>query len=342
MKHYITSFFALDLIGITQKIKALKIFLLLSIVTLLSFSVINVLYYQLYKLSLFEFVFMLIAIFLYHQADRSDHYQKIVYTAILLAAFMLLAIILLFDTEMIVVMWAAIFPIAAFYLLGSRVGSVVHAIFSLILFFAFYFRVPSSHPITSMTLMNLGGALTAIGIFGYLYEYTKNKALYDAYMYSFVDELTKIGNRKMFSVTLHKKRLLLKREHRPFSLIMTDIDHFKSINDRYGHLDGDQVLIEFTELLQGKIQSDELLFRWGGEEFVIILPDKEMAYAAELAEKLRLSIQEHTFKKVGKLTSSFGVTEAKPNETDEACIRRLDKALYQAKNLGRNCVEVLL
>jgi diguanylate cyclase (GGDEF)-like protein len=119
---------------------------------------------------------------------------------------------------------------------------------------------------------------------------------------------------------------------------MFDIDHFKTINDTWGHLVGDQVLIELVRVVSRHVRTADVLARWGGEEFVILLPQSRLDQAQQLAEKLRRLISETPFDPVGRITSSFGVTEYHPPETADAWLDRADRALYRAKTDGRNRV----
>jgi diguanylate cyclase (GGDEF)-like protein len=128
------------------------------------------------------------------------------------------------------------------------------------------------------------------------------------------------------------------RYDEPISLLIFDIDHFRTINDTHGHLEGDQVLVEMTRLVGEHLRASDLLARWGGEEFVILVPQCGLNEARQLAEKLRLLIAGETFSGVGCITSSFGVADYRPPETADAWLDRADQALYDAKVAGRNRV----
>jgi diguanylate cyclase (GGDEF)-like protein len=110
------------------------------------------------------------------------------------------------------------------------------------------------------------------------------------------------------------------------------------VNDQFGHQVGDQVLTEITEILAKGIRRNDVLGRWGGEEFIIISTDTDLSGAMVLAEKLRVMIESHVFRQVGKKTCSFGVSQLRKNETIDALLIRSDQALYRAKSQGRNRV----
>lgn len=151
-----------------------------------------------------------------------------------------------------------------------------------------------------------------------------------------LDELTGALNRRRLQETLDAALQLKQRHQTPASLILVDLDHFKSINDTHGHLVGDQVLIDFSRLVSGRIRSCDKLFRFGGEEFMILLPETTEQQASQLAESLRERIAQKTFGGSIHLTCSFGVAELQADETLEAWLQACDMALYQAKHRGRN------
>lgn len=155
-----------------------------------------------------------------------------------------------------------------------------------------------------------------------------------------VDKLTSIYNRYKTDLSLEEQIEIAKRYKRPLSIIFFDIDHFKNINDMYGHRQGDEVLKELSRFISNHLRKSDIFGRWGGEEFLIILPETPKNEAIKLAEKLREHIQKHDFGKIGQLTCSFGVTTLKEGDNSETVILRVDKKLYKAKQNGRNRVEV--
>ena len=155
-----------------------------------------------------------------------------------------------------------------------------------------------------------------------------------------IDPLTSIINRRKFNETLTYE---LKREERyknGLSLIICDLDRFKNINDEFGHDGGDQALIAFTRLISNAIRKSDVFARWGGEEFVILLPGTELEEAMKIASKLRLITEASMIPHVGRITTSFGVSEFQSGDSEESLIKRADMALYKAKENGRNRVEV--
>jgi len=154
------------------------------------------------------------------------------------------------------------------------------------------------------------------------------------------DRLTGVWNRSHFDRMIELELSRSNRYQHPLSLILLDIDHFKQVNDRFGHAAGDSVLRELVRVVQERIRGADMLFRWGGEEFVVMTPSTGYRSAAVVAEKIRAAVESHDFPAVGKVTVSQGVAECLPHESAGDCFKRVDASLYAAKNGGRNRVVV--
>ncbi|MGE8003365.1 sensor domain-containing diguanylate cyclase [Lysinibacillus sp. NPDC093216] len=156
------------------------------------------------------------------------------------------------------------------------------------------------------------------------------------------DRLTKIPNRVKLDDVLEEALQHAQHQEVPFSIILLDIDYFKEVNDGFGHQVGDLVLMSVAEILQNTIREQDTIGRWGGEEFLVICPQTTLDDAVKLSEKLRQQLENHQFPVVQRKTSSFGVTSYVDGDTRNTLLSRCDKALYQAKERGRNCVEFLI
>ena len=158
-----------------------------------------------------------------------------------------------------------------------------------------------------------------------------------------IDKLTKLYNRNKFYEIAQNEIERAKRYKRALSLIIFDIDHFKRINDTYGHNIGDYVLLELSNLIKKNIRKNDIAFRWGGEEFIVLAPETDIDGASKLAEKLREAVENFNFDKVGKVTISLGVAEYNENKDKDidSLINRADEALYISKESGRNRVTIL-
>jgi len=150
------------------------------------------------------------------------------------------------------------------------------------------------------------------------------------------DSLTGVANRYKLSEYIRSEHTRFKRYNTPTSLIMFDIDHFKHVNDTFGHQRGDIVLAELAGLVARSIRDTDTLGRWGGEEFMILTPETPGDEAYELAERLREIVEGHAFPGAGSITCSFGVSSLTREDTLDALLARVDAALYKAKASGRN------
>jgi diguanylate cyclase (GGDEF)-like protein len=153
------------------------------------------------------------------------------------------------------------------------------------------------------------------------------------------DSLTKIFNRQYFDRQLDWEISRQARYGSTFCLIMYDIDFFKDVNDKYGHLFGDKILIQITEVVASDIRDIDILSRWGGEEFMILLPQTQIEGAEIIAERIRAHVEKTPLLPDGTLTISMGLIEFTSKDKREVQLKRLDDALYDAKNSGRNRVK---
>ncbi len=153
------------------------------------------------------------------------------------------------------------------------------------------------------------------------------------------DPLTGLYNRYRFSELYVSSQMMMLQQKSPLSLLLLDIDHFKQINDNHGHNVGDQALIAIAEVLLKTVRSTDIVCRWGGEEFIILLPNVDLTNASVLAEKVRNNIEELSIDVVGTVTTCVGVSEVRNTTSMHDVIDRADKALYLAKHSGRNCVK---
>ena len=151
-----------------------------------------------------------------------------------------------------------------------------------------------------------------------------------------VDELTGIYNRRKFNdlVTYHINEF--KRYKTEFSLIFIDLDNFKKINDTYGHPIGDTILQKFAQITKDNIRDIDIFARWGGEEFILLLPNTDIDNAYIVSEKIRKSIENYHSSLIGSFTVSLGISSITPNDTKESLLKRADVALYKAKKEGKN------
>lgn len=175
-------------------------------------------------------------------------------------------------------------------------------------------------------------------------ESTKTKALLEAERHRAThDTLTTLANREAYNERAFQELSRFQRYSRPLALAVCDIDHFKKINDNYGHQAGDKVLKLIAKLISTRLRTVDFVARYGGEEFVILMPETDAQQALIVLEKIRKAIAEASFRfheNPVQITISFGIAAFVPEDTVESAFARADRALYQAKDNGRNCCVV--
>jgi diguanylate cyclase (GGDEF)-like protein len=214
----------------------------------------------------------------------------------------------------------------------------------------FVFRTLATLAIGAPVLIERGGASNVVVALGYLtlglvLNFTLGALVVMRLVFrlrhlSHHDPLTQLLNRRGLEHALAQERQRQRRHGRPMALLALDLDHFKSINDRHGHGAGDQVLVQVAALLRAQCRGGDLAARTGGEEFLMLLPDTDLAGARQAAERLLHTLREHPLTAGGErlsVTSSIGVAVTDdPREELIGLWRRLDRALYRAKDQGRD------
>ncbi|MGH8346498.1 MAG: sensor domain-containing diguanylate cyclase [Pseudomonas sp.] len=160
-----------------------------------------------------------------------------------------------------------------------------------------------------------------------------------------LDSLTELPNRRGFDLLAAQAMLEARREPKPLTALLLDLDHFKALNDTYGHLAGDQVLVGFARDLESCLRHSDIVCRWGGEEFIVLLKDTDGKTGLMIAEKIRQHVEQQRYAyndKALQLTVSIGLTTLQPDDTLHSLLSRADHAMYRAKQSGRNrtCVEI--
>jgi diguanylate cyclase (GGDEF)-like protein len=154
------------------------------------------------------------------------------------------------------------------------------------------------------------------------------------------DPLTRLANRHRIEQVLETEVGMSSSSANPLALLLFDVDHFKRINDTHGHVIGDQVLREIAQRAQAQLRPSDHLGRWGGEEFIVIVPGCDLVQAQELAWRLCHALARHPIEPAGMVTASFGVALSQPGDTARKVVQRADLAMYRAKRAGRACVRL--
>lgn len=250
--------------------------------------------------------------------------------------------------------WTIFFPIFVITLMGHRQGLWLTLLFYLILFTMAYTNIGVWDNETWNLRSYLRFMIASLVLTYVIYVYeaaldhshqnllqTRQKELKyleELERLSTTDPLTGLSNRRHMDQIIETHFSNAKRYSTPFTLMIFDIDNFKQINDTYGHNVGDDVLISIADLARLSFRKTDYIARWGGEEFLVLLPQTSLQDAAVLAEKLRQRIEESDFTLDSPVTCSFGVTRCQSNLDIYELIDRADNALYQAKETGKNRV----
>lgn len=236
--------------------------------------------------------------------------------------------------------WVYPFLVFIFFLV-----SPLRAFGLLLLMLSTLFIIGSTHPglvfASTFQMMAFFVTTSITSLFSFIFAYRAQTQRRELKRLATTDSLTGASNRR----TLNEQLVLAIDEHarrgRQYGLILLDLDHFKQINDKFGHKTGDKILIELVPVLQSMLRQHDPVFRFGGEEFVVIVADINAAALEKLAEKLRQGVAEKLFlPDDSHITTSVGIAMLQSGEDWEAWLHRADMALYQAKHQGRNQVVI--
>ncbi|MGQ4277217.1 GGDEF domain-containing protein [Pseudidiomarina sp. E22-M8] len=209
---------------------------------------------------------------------------------------------------------------------------------------------PPLQPISAAALIgvnvfNLSIVFAMFSYLGFFYARTVSSASRKLNRLASTDSLTLLHNRRHLTELAEAEMTRAERYKKPLSILLIDVDHFKLINDIYGHPKGDQVLQHLAKLIRLELRQHDLIGRWGGEEFLIVLPETDIVTAEQVAERIRIAINSYNWRdnlnKDLSVTLSVGVSQLAANETFNRIVSRADKALYISKSSGRNRVTKL-
>jgi len=190
-----------------------------------------------------------------------------------------------------------------------------------------------------LTIKKIENNSEYIIVFNDITQFISQKNEYKYFAYH--DHLTKIYNRQMFDEAFLKEIENKKRYKDHLSILLLDIDHFKKVNDNYGHQIGDLTLIALTKLISKNLRTNDIFARWGGEEFIILLPRTKIDTAYSKAQEIRALVESYRNKELPFVTISIGVTELNDTDTARTCLQRIDEALYLAKIKRNDVVKVI-
>jgi diguanylate cyclase (GGDEF)-like protein len=248
-------------------------------------------------------------------------------------------------------LWIFMIAPVSLFLHGLKRGLIDIAIFVIIISIIMFTPtdIIAHPPYTTEFKLRLLYSFLTITFLSALYEYSRDKSykhaleLSDKYQHlANYDPLTQLSNRRQMLTILKREQGRAIRNKEPFSIIICDVDHFKKVNDQYGHNVGDNVLVELAKIFTDNLREQDLVARWGGEEFLFILPQTLPINANIVAEKIQTILRSHLIVHQGspiKVTLSMGIEQFDGNCSIDDVINSADKYLYQAKNLGRNQIQ---
>lgn len=302
----------------------------------LFFSVVNLLHDN-WLLAGLEIGYAAVSLYLLTILERTRNLQLL--TAAYLLPFFSIMIVALAQTHttFAVFAWIQSIPIICYLLLGLRLGMYGSVLFVGIGLFVFSRRFSSESLLQNVEIIaNLGLASLAVMIFAHIYERSRilnEKRLTEQ---ATTDALTGLPNRLKLAEVFERERAHALRNCTSLSLVFLDIDHFKQINDRFGHHVGDQVLVAFVELIKRYCRKEDRLFRFGGEEFLLLLPSTEAEGLRTAAQNLLGKVANELQSPGGTVTVSIGGAILHGGEHWESWLQRADECLYRAKSEGRN------
>jgi len=247
-------------------------------------------------------------------------------------------------------LWIFIIPPISLFIQGLKYGLVNLAMFVIIISIIMFMPagVVTHAPYSIEFKLRLLYSFLTVTALSALYEYSRERSYKGALKLSKkyqqlanFDPLTQLSNRRGALAILQHEQARILRKEEPLSIILCDIDHFKKVNDLYGHNAGDAILIALAKIFMSNMREQDSIARWGGEEFLFILPQTTAASAYIVAEKVRVQIQNHVTyyqDKEIKVTSSMGIEQFDGIKSIDEVINSADKYLYKAKDTGRNRV----
>jgi diguanylate cyclase (GGDEF)-like protein len=326
----------LDLEESSTRTRSLKESLLLLLSGILAVAVTPLAYVRLrdehWTLAFFDagFICIMLLLFLYVYVSRRTRTAGILIALGFISA-ALMSTLLLGVSE---VFWAYPALVVAYFMLDARQATILTG------GFVGCFLAIVWDDLTAITLTRICLTLITTVLLANAFSLTNRRQLTALRQMVNVDPLTGAGNRRAQNQKLDAAVAIFRRNTSVPSLLILDIDHFKRINDAHGHIAGDQILVDISELVRSNTRATETLYRYGGEEFVLVAEQTALSVAGDLAEKLRSLIEHNVFADGIKVTVSIGVAELQREEGREAWLGRADAALYWAKRHGRNQVAV--
>lgn len=306
-------------------------------------GLLNITLFDAANIAVFDFSGFLLAAAIYFYVSRGGNFNVAGWVVTATLIFVLLAFIHVAEGRNYSLLWVTILPPIAFFLLGSKAGSWVTGLVFVYCSWFLYQILGQGIPgnLSLGAFFNFAEVATAqIFLFRY-YERSRREAYEQLQKTSVTDPLTGIFNRLHLDNTLKILLVASRRDRQPTSVLLLDVDHFKRINDEYGHIVGDKVLVAIANIMKEATRDGDLVGRWGGEEFLIICPETDAEQAEQVANRIVKQLNSETLLGDINVTVSIGIATAFADEEEhnaETLLQTADKNLYQAKADGRNTV----
>ena len=330
-----------------RRIVLLNFALVMTTLFMLVYGLFNIIVNADYLLAAVQLAGMVIgiSIIVYFKLSNNITVTSILFTSIFL---IILTMIIFVDAEGdYTLMWILLVQAISYFVLGRIPGSVITGLYTLfIIAFMLWIAPAIGGPTYDINnFFNVIGSIVAVGFIIRYFEFSRTETLEELMklndhlrLMSETDKLTLMYNRLKLDDVLEAEIMAAETSLKPLSILMIDIDDFKSINDEYGHLQGDSVLVQAAFLLKKNVKEPCVIGRWGGEEFLVICRHRDIQAATDLGQQLAEVIDRAIFDDKVRFTVSIGVTGWVPGDTTESIIKRADLALYESKKKGKNLV----
>ena len=328
-----------------SRVYLLNISLSILSIAFLIYGIINLVSMVTPAIPIMNFILMAATLLVLIYFHKTNNLKVTTVISVILLTVFLSSFIYIIGNNYYGLFWFATYPPYAYFLLGRKKGHYATLIYSVIVFIYIYISYPSWEPALFglHSFLNIFGTIVCIALMVIFYERSKEYA-YENIMIknkelevmSVTDRLTGLYNRYKIDEVLYNSLKMSNNCENSFSIILADIDFFKSINDNYGHLVGDKVLVEIASIFRYSVTGSDIVGRWGGEEFLIICPEKNIIEANKIANVIKDKICRQDFGGLGQITMSFGTAACSKGETIDSLIRKADNSLYKAKKEGRN------
>ena len=329
---------------LTRRLIMLNTFLLIGIFTFFLFFMLNLIIYGKTLSALIDLgASVLFFIAFIDLRYRQNEYQTTIFSTVVLALFMLFFMAVNQNRDFSLI-WTIFLPIFAIFLLGYRKSIPYVAPYYLLLFSLGFWGLShwDNPQWNALALARFIIASLVLVFVIYMLEYTLDKLQNELSHLSLTDPLTQLYNRRHIHTVLSKEIKKMHRNNTPLSLAILDLDNFKNINDTYGHNAGDKVLRRFAAMLKQYLREIDTIGRWGGEEFIIVMPQTEFHDAQKILHRLQTKLRQEHFEPVDTLTCSCGLCSAHSNNvTQHDLIHHADLALYKAKREGKDRTEAV-